>query len=55
MEVKEDFVGPQNSNKAEKVVLVSMMREIGLLSMTAVSLGSCEVMVFGPGSPGLHQ
>jgi hypothetical protein len=29
MEVEEDLVGPQNSDKAEKVALVSMRREIG--------------------------
>jgi hypothetical protein len=55
MEVKEGLVGPQNSSKAEKVVLVSMRREIGLPSMMAITLGSCEVMVIGPGSPGLCQ
>jgi hypothetical protein len=37
------------------VALVSMRREIGLPSMRAVTLGSHEVMVVGPGSPGLHQ
>jgi hypothetical protein len=55
MEVKEGLVGPQNSSKAEKVVPVSMRREIGLLSMREVILGSCEVMVVRPGSPGLCQ
>jgi hypothetical protein len=55
MEVKEGLVGPQNSGKAEKVVLVSRRREIGLLSIMAITLGSCEVMVIGPGSPGLPQ
>jgi hypothetical protein len=55
MEVKEGLVGPQNSGKAEKVVLVSMRREIGPSSMTAITLSSREVMVVGPGSPGLHQ
>jgi hypothetical protein len=55
MEVKEGLVGPQNSRKAEKVVLVSMRREIGLPSMKAVTLGSCGVMVIRPGSPELRQ
>jgi hypothetical protein len=55
MEVKEVLLGPQNSSKEEKVVLVSMRKEIGLPSMRAVTLGSCGVMVVGPGSPGLHQ
>jgi hypothetical protein len=55
MEVEEGLVGPQNSCKAEKVALVSMRREKGLLSMMAITLGSCEVMVIGPGSPGLCQ
>jgi hypothetical protein len=55
MEVKEGLVGPQNSGKAEKVALVSMRRERRLPSMRAVTLGSCEVMVIGPGSPGLCQ
>jgi hypothetical protein len=55
MEVEEGLVGPQNSSKAEKVASVSMRREIGLPSMMAITLGSCEVMVVGPGSPGLHQ
>jgi hypothetical protein len=55
MEVKESLVGPQNSSKAEKVVPVSMRKEIGLPLMRAVTLGSCGVMVVGPGSPGLHQ
>jgi hypothetical protein len=54
MEVEEGLVGPQNSGKAEKVAPVSMRREIGLLSMMAVTLGSREVMVVRPGSPGLH-
>jgi hypothetical protein len=53
MEVKEGLVGPQNSSRTEKVAPVSMRREIGLPSMMAVTLGSCEVMVIGPGSPGL--
>jgi hypothetical protein len=55
MEVKEGLVGPQNSGKAEKVAPVSRRREIGLLSIMAITLGSREVMVVGPGSPGLHQ
>jgi hypothetical protein len=55
MEVKEGLVGPQNSSKAEKVVPVSRRREIGLLSIMAITLGSREVMVVGPGSPGLRQ
>jgi hypothetical protein len=55
MEVKEGLVGPQNSGKAEKVAPVSVRREIGLSLMRAVTLGSCEVMVVVPGSPGLHQ
>jgi hypothetical protein len=55
MEVKEGLVGPENSGKAEKVMPVSMRKEIGLPSMRAVTLGSCEVMVVGSGSPGLHQ
>jgi hypothetical protein len=55
MEVEEGLVGPQNSGKAEKVVPVSMRREIGLPSMMAVTLGSCDVMVIRPESPGLHQ
>jgi hypothetical protein len=55
MEVKEGLVGPQNSSKAEKVMPVYMRKEIGLPSMRAVTLGSHEVMVIGPGSPGLHQ
>jgi hypothetical protein len=55
MEIKEGLVGPQNSSKAEKVVSVSMRREIGLHSMRAVTLGSHEVMVVRPGSPGLRQ
>jgi hypothetical protein len=49
------LVGPQNAGKAEKVVLVSRRRETGLPSMMAVTLGSCEVTVVGPGSPGLRQ
>jgi hypothetical protein len=53
MEVEEGLVGPQNSSKAEKVVPVSRRREIGLPSMMAVTLGSREVMVIRPGSPGL--
>jgi hypothetical protein len=53
MEVKEGLVGPENSGKAEKVMPVSMRKEIGLPSMRAVTLGSCGVMVVGPGSPGL--
>jgi hypothetical protein len=55
MEFEEGLVGPQNSSKAEKVALVFMRREIGLLSMMAITLGSCDVMVVGPGSPGLRQ
>jgi hypothetical protein len=55
MEFEEDLVGSQNSNKAEKVAPMSMKREIGLLSMMAITVGSCEFMVVGPGSPGLHQ
>jgi hypothetical protein len=55
MELKEGLVGPQNSSKAEKVALVSRRREIGLLSMRAVTLGSREVMVVRPGCPGLRQ
>jgi hypothetical protein len=55
MEVKEGLVGPQNPSKAEKVAPVSRRREIGLPSIMAITLGSCEVMVIGPGSPGLHQ
>jgi hypothetical protein len=55
MEVKEGLVGPQKSSKAEKVALVSMRRETGLPSMMTITLGSREVMVNGPGSPGLHQ
>jgi hypothetical protein len=55
MEVKEGLVGPQNSSKAEKLALVSMRREIGLLSMMTITLSSHEVMVIGPGSPGLCQ
>jgi hypothetical protein len=55
MEVKEGLVGPQNSCKTEKVAPVSMRRETGLLSMPAVTLGSREVMVIGPGSPALCQ
>jgi hypothetical protein len=55
MEVKEGLVGPQNSGKAEKVAPVSRRREIGLPSIMAITVGSHEVMVIGPGSPGLHQ
>jgi hypothetical protein len=55
MEVKEGLLGPQNSGKAEKVVPVSRRREIGLPSIMAITLGSHEVMVVGPGSPGLRQ
>jgi hypothetical protein len=55
MEVKKGLVGPQNSSKAEKVLLVSMRRDIGLPSMREVTLGSRGVMVVGPGSPGLRQ
>jgi hypothetical protein len=54
MEVEEGLVGTQNSGKAEKVTPVSR-REIGLPSMMAITLGSCEVMVIRPGSPGLRQ
>jgi hypothetical protein len=52
-EVKEGLVGPQNSGKVEKVAPMSMWGEIGLPSMRAVTLGSREVMVVRPGSPGL--
>jgi hypothetical protein len=55
MEVNEGLVGPQNSGKAEKVMLVSMRRKIGLPSMRAVTLDSLEVMVVGRGSPGPRQ
>jgi hypothetical protein len=55
MEVKEGLVGPQNSGKAEKVALVSRRREIGLPSIMAITLGSHEVMVLGPGSLRLRQ
>jgi hypothetical protein len=55
MEVKEGLVGPQNSGKAEKVTAVPRRSEIGLPSMMAITLGSREVMVIGPGSPGLLQ
>jgi hypothetical protein len=55
MEVEESLVGLQNSSKAEKVAPVSRRREIGLPSMMAMTLGSREVMVIGPGSPGLCQ
>jgi hypothetical protein len=55
MEVEEVLVGPQNSSKAEKVALVSMRREKGLPLMRAVTMGSHEVMVTGPGSPWLRQ
>jgi hypothetical protein len=55
VEVEEGLVGPQNSGKAEKVALVSMRRETSLPSIMAVTLGSREVMVIGPGSPGLRQ
>jgi hypothetical protein len=55
MEVGEGLVCPQNSGKAEKVVPVSMRREIGLPSMMAITLGSSELMVVGPESPGLRQ
>jgi hypothetical protein len=55
METKEGLVGRQNSSKAEKVVSVSMRKEIGLPSMRAVTLGCHEVMVVRPGSPGLCQ
>jgi hypothetical protein len=55
MEVKEGSVGPQNSNKAEKMTPVSMRKEIGLPSMRAVTLDSRGVMVVRPGSPGLRQ
>jgi hypothetical protein len=54
MEVEEGLIGPQNSSKAEKV-LVSIRRGIGLPSMRAVTLGSREVMVVRLGSPGLCQ
>jgi hypothetical protein len=55
MEVKEGLVGPQNSGKAENVAPVSRRREIGLLSIMAITLSSREVMVIRPGSPGLRQ
>jgi hypothetical protein len=55
MGVEEGLVGLQNSSNAEKVVPVSMRREIGLLSLIAITLGSREVMVIRPGSPGIHQ
>jgi hypothetical protein len=55
VEVEEGLVGSQNSNKAEKVVAVSRRREIGLPSIMAITLGSREVMVVGPGSPVPHQ
>jgi hypothetical protein len=55
MEVEEGLVGPQNSSKAEKVASVSMRREIGLLSLMAIILGSREILVIGLGSPGLCQ
>jgi hypothetical protein len=55
MEVKEGLVRPQNSGKAEKVAPVSRRREIGLPSIMAITLGSSQVMVVGPGSSGLHQ
>jgi hypothetical protein len=55
MEVKEGLVGPQNSGKAEKVAPVSRRRELGLPSIMAITLGSHEAMVIGPGSPGFHQ
>jgi hypothetical protein len=55
MEVKEGLVGTQNSGKAEKVAPVSRRSKIGLSSIMAITLGSREVTVIGPGSPGLHQ
>jgi hypothetical protein len=55
MKVEEGLEGPQNSGKAEKVASVSMRRETGLPSMMAITLGSHEVMVIRPESPGLHQ
>jgi hypothetical protein len=55
MEVEEGLVGPQNSSKAEKVLSVSLRREIGLPLMRAVTLGSGGVMVVRSGSPGLCQ
>jgi hypothetical protein len=55
MEVEEGLVGPHNSGKAEKVALVSRRTEIGLPLIMAITLGSREVMVFGPESPGLRQ
>jgi hypothetical protein len=45
MGICECLIGPQNSSKAENVVPVSRRREIGLPSMTAVTLGSCGVIV----------
>jgi hypothetical protein len=55
MEVEEGLVSPQNSSKAEKAVPVSMRKQIGLPSMMAITLGSCEVMVIRPESPGFCQ
>jgi hypothetical protein len=55
MEVEEGLVGSQNPGKAEKVASVSRRREVSLLSIMAITLGSHEVMVIGPGSLGLHQ
>jgi hypothetical protein len=52
MEVEEGLVGPQNSGKAEKVAPESRRRETGLPLMMAVTLGSREVKVVRPGSPG---
>jgi hypothetical protein len=55
MEVEEGLAGPQNFSKAEKMALVSRRREMGLPSIMAITLGSCDVMVVGPGSHGLRQ
>jgi hypothetical protein len=55
MEVEEGVVGPHNSGKTEKVALVSMRTEIGLPSIMAITLGSHELMVIRPGSPGFRQ
>jgi hypothetical protein len=49
MEVKEVLAGPQNSSKAEKVVLVSMRREIGLPSMMAITMAPVRLWLSGLG------
>jgi hypothetical protein len=49
MEVEEGLVGPQDSSKAEKVVLVSMRREIVLPSLMAGTLGSMKLWSSGLG------